>query len=166
MPAAASRQWLTVGEVARVASHLTGRSCSTRQVRHLLVTGGLGTDAKRRTHGQTRLYGSLDVAFVRLALRLERDGVSPWVARVVLTYLRNDLIRAWKASAPVALAIDGLKGSLEPALKSRPASAAVWVPLRDVWRGIDTEIERACDARDTVWMWRKVSVHAVPRAAV
>jgi hypothetical protein len=132
----------------------------------LLVTGGLGTDARRRTHGQTRLYGILDVAFVRLALRLEQEGVSPWVVRVVLTYLRNDLVRAWKASAAVALAIDGLKGSLEPALKSRPASATTWVPLREIWRGVETEIERACDARETVWMWRRVSVHAVPRAGV
>lgn len=130
----------------------------------MLVTDRLGTDTARRTHGQTRLYGILDVAFVRLALRLERDGVSPWVARVVLTYLRNDLIRAWKSAAALALAIDGLKGSLEPALRSRPASATVWVPLRDIWRGIEAEIQRACRARDTVWMWRRVSVHAVPRA--
>jgi hypothetical protein len=116
--------------------------------------------------GQTRLYGTLDVAFVRLALRLQAEGVSPWVARVVLTYLRNDLVRAWKSGAAVALAIRGLKGTLEPALRSRPASISAWVPLREVARGIDTEIQRTRDARETVWMWRKVSVNAVPRAAL
>lgn len=160
---AGTRQWLTVSEAATVASRLAGQPCSPRQVRHLLVRGGLGTDTARRIQGETRLYGLLDVALVRLALRLQADGVSPWVVRVVLTYLRNDLIRAWKSSAAVALAINGLKGTLEPALKPRPASATAWVPLRDISKGIDVEIQRAC-TRDTVWMWRKVSVHAVPRA--
>ncbi len=160
-----TRRWLTVSEAAAVASRLAGQPCSPRQVRHLLVRGGLGTDTGKRTRGETRLYGMLDVAFVRLALRLQAQGVSPWVVRVVLTYLRNDLIRAWKSSAAVALAINGLKGTLEPALKPRPASAAAWIPLRDISKGIDAEIQRACDASDTVWMWRKVSVHAVPRAS-
>ena len=160
---AGSHQWLTVSEAARIASHLSGRPCSPRQVRHLLVGGGLGTDPGRRTRGQTRLYGWLDVAFVRLALQLEAEGVSPWVARVVLTYLRNDLIRAWKAGAAVALAINGLRGTIEPALRSRPVSATAWVPLREIYRGIDAEIQRSCDARETVWMWRRVAVNAVPR---
>jgi len=161
-----SRQWLTVSEAARVASHLAGRPCSPRQVRHLLVTGALGTETGRRVHGQTRLYGQLDIAFVRLALRLQAQGISPWVVRVVLTYLRNDLVRAWKSSAAVALAINGLKGTLEPALRQRPASATAWVPLREIAKGIDAEIQRVCDARPTVWMWRRVSVQAVPRTAV
>jgi hypothetical protein len=116
--------------------------------------------------GETRLYGSLDVAFVRLALRLQAEGVSPWVTRVVLTYLRNDLIRAWRSSAAVALAVRGLQGTIEPALRSRPASPSAWVPLREIAKGIDAEIQRTRDARETVWMWRKVSVNAVPRASV
>jgi hypothetical protein len=48
----------------------------------------------KRTRGETRLYGMLDVALIRLALRLQVQGAS-----------------------------------------------------------------------NTVWMWRKVSVHAVPRAS-
>jgi hypothetical protein len=135
-------------------------------VRYLLIDGSLGTDVSRRTRGQTRLYSALDVAFVRLALRLHEQGVSPWVVRVVLTYQRNDLLRAWKASAPVALAIQGLKGSLEPSLKKRPAWATAWVPLREMAGGLDAEIQQVCHARETVWMWRKVSAHAVPRASL
>jgi hypothetical protein len=163
---AGARRWLTVSEVAAVAGRLAGQPCSPRQVRHLLVRGGIGTDTRKRTRGETRLYGMLDVAFVHLALRLQADGASAWVVRVVLTYLRNDLIRAWKSSAAVALAINGLKGSLEPALKPRPAAAASWIPLREIAKGIEAEIRRVGDARETVWMWRKVSVNAVPRAAV
>jgi len=163
---ASAQRWLTVSETAAIAGRLAGQPCSPRQVRHLLVRGGLGTDTSKRTRGETRLYGMLDVALVRLALRLQADGVSPWVVRVVLTYCRNDLIRAWRSSAALALAINGLKGTLEPALKPRPAAAAAWVPLRDIAKGIEAEIRRAGEARETVWMWRNVSVQAVPRAAV
>jgi hypothetical protein len=163
---AGARQCLTVSEAAKVAAQLAGRPCSPRQVRHLLVGGALGTDTAQRTRGQTRLYGSLDVAFVRLALRLNAEGVSPWVARVVLTYLRNDLIRAWKSSAAVALAIRGLQGTIEPALRARPSSLSAWVPLREIAKGVEAEIQRVREGRETVWMWRKVSVNAVPRASL
>ena len=158
-------KFLTATETARIAGRLAGHACSPRRVRHLLVTSGLGTDIQRRTHGQTRLYAVVDVALVRLALRLEREGISPWVSRVVLTYLRNDIVRAWKAASPVALAVTGLRGSLEPALKSRPGWAAAWVPLREVWHGLDAEVQKLRDGRQTVWMWREVTVHSVPRAS-
>ena len=106
------------------------------------------------------------IAFVRLALRLRADGISPWVARVVLTYLRNDLIRTWKAGAATALIIKGVHGSLEPALRTAPTGAAAYVPLREIWRGLDAELHRLCAARSTVWMWRDVAVDAVPRTTV
>jgi hypothetical protein len=152
---------LTVAEVAALAGRLEGRACSPRQVRYLLVTGRLGNDVQRRTQGQTRLYNVVDLAFVRLALRLSREGVSAVVARVVLTYLRSDLVRAWKAGAPLAVAIQGVQGSIEPALKTRPTWVRAWVPLREIWSGLDKQVEETCSARATVWMWRKVAVHAV-----
>jgi hypothetical protein len=155
---------LTTSEVASVCARLTGRRCSPRQVHYLLVGGGLGTDARRRAHGQTRLYGILDVAFVRLALRLQAEGISPMVARVALTYLRNDLVRAWKAGAGLAVAITGVHGSLQPALKAKPVAAVAYVPLLEIWRGLETELQRVCAARAEVWMWRHVPVDAVPRA--
>src|SRR5262249_22577068 len=142
-------------------SRLENRPCSPRQVRYWLVTGRLGNDVQPRSRGQTRLYTALDVAFVRLALRLSRGGVSMTVARVVLTCLHTDLVRAWKAGARLALAIRGVQGSLEPSLKSRPAWATAWVPLREIWNGLDRHVEETCAARATVWMWRHVPVHAV-----
>jgi len=157
---------LTAAEVATLCARLTGRRCSTRQVHYLLVSGGLGSDAGRRANGQTRMYSVIDVAFVRLALRLQADGVSPMVARVTLTYLRNDLTRGWKSSAALALAIDGVHGSLQPALKARPTGAIAYVPLLDIWRGLENELQKVCAARTEVWMWRHVPVNAVPRAAM
>jgi len=154
---------LTAPEVASLCARLTGECCSTRQVHYLLVSGGLGSDAARRANGQTRMYSVLDVAFVRLARRLHAEGVSPMVARVTLTYLRNDLIRGWKSGAALALAIAGVHGSLQPALKARPAGAVAYVPLLDIWRGLESELQKVCAGRPEVWMWRHVPVNAVPR---
>jgi hypothetical protein len=155
---------LTGAEVASLCARLSGRRCSIRQVHYLLVAGGLCSDSRRRQNGQTRVYGVLDVAFVRLALRLHAEGVSPIVARVTLTYLKNDLIRAWKASASLALTVNGVQGSLQPVMKARPTAAIAHIPLLDVWRGLELEIQRVCGTRPEVWMWRHVQVDAVPRA--
>ena len=152
---------LTASELAALVARLEARRCSARQVRYLLLDGRLGTDVQPRTRGQTRLFGVIDAALVRLALRLAKEGLSPTAARVVLTYLRTDLIRAWQAGASVALAVRGIQGSIEPALKGRPARATVWVPLRDIWHGLDRHVQHARETRETVWMWREVPVHAV-----
>ena len=121
-PVAVIPKVLTVGEVAALCARLEGRRCTRRQVTYLLIDGGVSGEARRRSNGQTRVFGVLDVAFVRLALRLQAEGVSPMVTRVTLTYLRSDLIRAWKASSALALAVTGVHGSLQPALKPRPAA--------------------------------------------
>ena len=60
----------------------------------------------------------------------------------------------------MALMIHGVKGSIEPVLRTRPAAATAWVPLREIWNGIETEMQRVAEQRETVWMWRKVPVHA------
>jgi hypothetical protein len=108
----------------------------------------------------------LDVALVRLAFALEESGVSPWLSRVIITYLRDDLVRAWKTTAPLGVAVRGLQATLEPALKGRPAWAAVWIPLREIWRGLDSDVQRTSAARDDVWMYRQVRVGTVPRNSV
>jgi hypothetical protein len=156
---------LTVGEVAALASRLTGRRCTARQVRYLLVTGGLGTETTPRPRGQTRLYGVIDIALVCLAQRLRAAGVSSAVARTVLTYRRDDIVRAWRAGSRLALVVDGIQGVVQPPVKPTPKGAAV-VALLDVWRGLDGEVERVSRARGSVWMWKDVPVHAVPRSTV
>lgn len=157
---------LTAVEAARLASRISGRTCTPRRVRHLLVQGGLGTELQRRQQGQTRLFGALDLAIVLLAMELEKQGISAWVGRVVLTYLRDDLVRAFKAATPVALAVNGVRGRLEPSLKSKPSWAIGWVPLRELWRGLDGEIASVREAKPTVWMWSEVPCHAVKRSTV
>ena len=156
---------LTIGEVASLASRLTGRRCTGRQVRYLLVTHGLGTESAARPRGQTRLFGVLDVALVCLARRLRAAGLSPIVIRTVLTYRRDDIIRAWRAGSRVAIVVDGLQGTLQPLLKTAP-TGAVAVSLPDVWRGLDAEVDRVSRSRPNLWMYRKVPAHAVPRSTV
>jgi len=145
---------------------MTGRTCTPRRVRHLLVQGQLGTELQRRTRGQTRRFGVLDLAILRLAVELDREGVSSWVTRVVLTYLRPEIVLALKSSAPVALAISGLRGSLEPTLKARPPGTVAWVPLREVWRGIEAAIGEVRTAQPTVWMYRNVPPAAIKRSTI
>lgn len=157
---------MTAVEAARAVSRLTGRKCTARRVRHLLVQCQLGTELQHRQRGQTRLFGVLDLAILRLAIELDRQGVSSWVTRVVLTYLRNDIVMAFKSAAPVALAISGLRGSVLPALKARPSGTVAWVPLRDVWKGIEAEIGEVRAARPTVWMYRQVPLAAVKRSTI
>lgn len=155
---------LTAVEAAHVLSKLTGRTCTPHRVRRLLVSARLGTELQPRQHGQTRLFGALDLAIVRVVIELDRQGVSAWVSKVVLTYLRDDVVRAFKSAAPVALALNGVRGSIEPALKARPSWAVAWVPLRDAWKGIETEIEGVRGAKPTIWMWSEVPCHAVKRS--
>jgi hypothetical protein len=112
------------------------------------------------------LYGSLDLALVRVALAMQEQGASPWLTRVVLTYLRNDLVRAWKSASPLALAVRGVQATLEPALKTAPSSTSIWIPLRAIWHGLDALVQKASDAREEVWMYRRVKVRAVPRNTV
>ncbi len=160
----AASRLLTAVEAAKVVSKVSGKRCTPRRVRHLLVQSGLGTELQRRQQGQTRLFGALDLAILRLAVELERQGVSAWVARVVLTYLRDDIVRAFKSAAPLALAVIGVKGRLEPAIRSRPSAVIGWVPLREVWKGLDKEIDQVREAKPTVWMWSEVPCHAVKRS--
>lgn len=157
---------LTTVELAQVVSRLTSRNVSARRVRHLLVDSGLGTELQTRRHGQTRLFGVLDLALLRLAVELEGQGISPWVTRVVLTYLRDDIVRAFRASAPVALAVRGLRATLEPALKAKPSGLTAWVPLRDVWKGLDAEVLATRAGKPTVWMWSEVPAHTVKRSTM
>ncbi len=157
---------LTAVEAARAVSRLTGRPCTPRRLRHLLVHGQLGTELQARQRGQTRLFGVLDLALLRLSIELERQGVSSWVIRVVLTYVRNDIVMAFKSGAPVALAISGLRGTVQPVLKPKPPGTVAWVPLREVWRGIDGEIVQVRSACPTVWMWKAVPPAAVKRSTV
>ncbi|MGE3579741.1 MAG: hypothetical protein AB7I25_14905, partial [Vicinamibacterales bacterium] len=90
---------ITLKEMTALLAAVSGRPVSDRQVRYLLIAGGVGGDTALRAHGRTRLYGSVDVALARAAVALRAEGVSPQLTRVVMTYLRDDLVRAWKAAA-------------------------------------------------------------------
>jgi hypothetical protein len=143
---------LTVSEIADVVGRLENRPCTTRQARYLLAGLLHGDVAPQR--GRTRLYGPIDVALMRLALRLESQGISAWVARVVLAYCGDEIRAAWASNRPVALSVRGVMGTIEPANREEMPGAVARVPLRSVLVGIDAAIRRERRARPTVWMWR------------
>lgn len=142
---------LTVGEVATLVSRLAGVSCSARRVRYLL--GG-----PVQGHGRTRFYTALDVAVVQLVLRLEQAGVSPWVGRVVIAYLGDELRAALRAGARGAVRIQGVRAELVAVnAHEQSVAATAFVPLADIWRGVVPAVRRIRTQRPTVWMWREMS---------
>src|ERR1700736_6228524 len=98
---------LTAPEVAAVVARLEGEPCTPRRVRYLL-SERLAVDGAPRK-GQTRLYRPVDVALMRLALRLQAQGLSAWTVRVVLAYSQDVIRAAWRSRADVALAVRGVR---------------------------------------------------------
>ena len=154
---------ITLRELAALLGTVSGHPVSERQVRYLLIDGGVGGDTALRAHGRTRLYGPVDVALTRVAVALRAEGVSPQLTRIVLTYLRDDLVRAWKAAANLAVAVRGIQATLEPAVRTPPGRLTAWVPLRPIWQGLEARVQELADSRDDVWMYRRVKASAVPR---
>jgi hypothetical protein len=147
---------LTAPEVADVVSQLEREPCSVRQVRYLL-------SALRRTdpepqRGHARLYDLDDVALMRLAVRLQTQGISAWVTRVVLAYGADEIRAAWSLGAPVALVVRGVTGFLEP-VKPEPhtPAASARVPLRAVWSGVKPAMRSPRRTRP-LWRGRPVPV--------
>jgi hypothetical protein len=149
---------LTASEVATVVARLEGEACTARRVRYLL-SGLLMTETASQ-RGQTRLYGPVDVALMRLAVRLEAQGVSAWVVRVVLSYGGEEIRAAWRAGATVALAVRGVTGTIEPARLQTPTAVAR-VLLRSVTTGNAAAIRRERRTRPMVWMWRPLPASAL-----
>jgi hypothetical protein len=145
---------LTAPEVAAVVARLDGDACTPRRVRYLL-SHRLAVDGARRK-GQTRLYGPVDVALMRLAVRLQAQGLSRWTVRVVLVYSREILRDAWRSRAAVALVVRGVRGTIESAATATPGPADASVPLRPVWVGVERAIRRERLQRPRVWQWRAV----------
>ena len=148
---------LTVSEVARVLARLEHRKVSIGQVRSVLVLDTHGRALAPRQHGQTRLYSSIDVALVRLVLRLRAEGVSPTIARVLVAGLRDTLAKHWTHNDPMAFAVIGLRGFVMYATAARPALAVAWVPLRSVWADVAEAAMVVREREPEVWQWKRQS---------
>lgn len=146
---------VTVREIAAIVSQMEGRACSYARVRSLLVLGQGGRrTVVPRERGDTRLFTAYDVAIVRAAEQLKRQGVSSAVTRVILATLRQELEAAWRQYRPAALAIIGVRGWLPHEEASRDGAIA-WVPLRPVWAGIEDAIAETREQAPTVVRYRQ-----------
>lgn len=152
---------VTAAELATVVTQLEGEACTARRVRYLLG-GLLPMDGGQR--GRTRLYGAIDVALMRLAVRLEAAGVSAWVVRVVLAYCGDEIRAAWRSGAAVALSVRGVTGWIHSARPEADGPVAVaCVPLRSVLAGNESAIRQARRARPNIWMWRACPAASLPQ---
>lgn len=146
---------LTAPEVAGVVEQLESKECCTvRQVRYLL-SGFSRTDAKP-PHSHARLYGPVDVALARLAVRLHAQGVSAWVSRVALAYCEEDLRAVWRTNAAMALVVRGVTATVEPVIAADTSTpVAARVPLRTVWFGVERAMRSTRRVRP-LWRGRPV----------
>jgi DNA-binding transcriptional MerR regulator len=156
---------VTVAEVAAILTKLLGTAITTAQVRSVLVLDTRGRTMSPRRHGQTRLYSAVDVALVRLVLRLRAEGVSPTVARVVVAHFRELLAQHWTHHDPMAFAVIGMRGLLLYAKQSRPDGAVAWMDLRDVWRGVERAVQAVRQKAPEVWQWKSQPASAVGEGA-
>lgn len=153
---------VTVAEAAAILAELEGRPVSVAQVRSVLVLDTRGRALAPRVHGQTRVYTAVDLALVRLTFRLRGAGVSPTVARVMVANARDVLAGHWQHDDPMALAVVGLRGLVVYAASRRPDGAVAWVPLRDVWRGIEAAMRARRAVEPQMWQWKR---HPAPLVA-
>jgi hypothetical protein len=139
--------FLTAPDVAAAVVRLEREPCTARRVRHLL-SGVVISDRAPRRGRRTRGFSAVDVALMRLAVRLEAQGVSAWVVRVVLAYCGDEIRAAWRRRTAVALVVRGVTGTIEGVTPEADAPAAMArVPLRSVLRGIGPAMRRTRRAR-------------------
>lgn len=144
---------VTLNEAARILSKLEHRRVTPAQIRAILVRGTTGRALEPRRIGQTRVYSAVDLAMVRLNLRLRAQGVSPLVARVIVANLSSEMIEHLIHGDPMALNIIGMRG-IPAHPNSKELAGVAWVDLRDVWRGVEREIEATRRAQPDVWCWK------------
>lgn len=112
-------------------------SLTPRQLKYLEDGGVL--QALRTSTADGRLYSAVEIALVRLWLRIQGAALPDYAARAALAYLgpalRSELAR--DASDKV-LVMHGLRGELLPlpaALRVK-AKASCWIPLEAIRRGV------------------------------
>jgi len=140
---------LTVAEVARVLRAIDGRHAMTaRTIRYYARTGMVEPTGRAAGARGSRLYTLTDVALLRLAVRLRREGVHERAVWGLLIYRGNEL-RALIASRGGTLTMADRRvlsiGTEQPA--ARPVSISV-ASLLD---GLDRRVHAHRTAHPNIW---------------
>lgn len=154
---------LTAKELASVVSRLESTRVAPWHVGRYLADLKPAVD---EGFGRTRLYTVDDVCLVRLAVRLEREGVSAWVVRAVIANHVDGLTRAWRGDGSPALVLHGVRGAVVDGahLHDLP-TGRIAVRLRDIRHGIEPHIARVRRDQPTVPLFnRRLPVQDVLRA--
>ncbi len=143
---------LTAPEVARVVSRLEPRMRITDyQVRYLATLRCVTPSAHEpTTSGDSALYTPVDVALIRLILRLVAEGAPYWMARAAVAQCAGRLRVQLASGHATTFVVDGPVGSLDGDTSAH-ARAMTWaVPLSDVRRGLMAAL-RGERQRQPVW---------------
>src|SRR5579859_979896 len=156
----ADSKCVTATELATLVSDLGSVKCEPWHVRRYLL------DLKPPANGafgRTRLYTADDLCLVRLAVRLEREGLSAWVVRAVLANHAGEIVRAWRSGTASVLAVHGVRGKLIAETDStRVPTGTTVVPLQPIRRDVSTAIARIRRHNPTIQLFnRRLSVRDV-----
>jgi hypothetical protein len=152
---------VTAGEMAQLLSRIESTVCRRWHVRRCLTDLIPSTNER----GRTRVYSIFETCLVRLAIQLEREGVSAWAVRAVLANHADSLRRAWADDAPLALAVRGVRGWLVPdAERASQPIGTITVSLPAVRHGLLQAMRRIRRANPTIPLFnRRVSVQEALR---
>jgi hypothetical protein len=156
---------VTVGEAIGLLRRLEPRAAADLTERKLrYISAMLGLTSGRQ--GATAMLNRLDLAVIRLLIRLEAEGLSQPIARFVTVCLAPEirtLLSAWKpVSAVVAVQRLDVYPKLRRPILTSAADAerlgiyGVTVPVRDLMAGLTEGIARVRTAQPTVWQWKQV----------
>jgi len=151
---------LTAPELAQLISDLESTTCEPWHIRRYLIDVKPPIDG---AFGRTRLYTADDLCLVRLAVRLEREGLSAWVVRAVLANHADEIVRAWRSGTASVLAVHGVRGKvIAEADSTRVPTGTTVVPLQPIRRDVSTAIARIRRHNPTIQLFnRRLSVRDV-----
>lgn len=155
---------LTAPEVARVVSTLEPRMRITEyQVRYLASQRCVVPSAHEpTTSGDSALYTPVDVALIRLILRLVSEGAPYWMARAAVAQCAGTLRGTLMSVRSGVFVVNGPVGVVNP--DEQPTSAVAWaVQLADVRRGLVAAIR---DERKRQPLWARWGARRADDAAV
>jgi hypothetical protein len=140
---------------------------TAKQLRTLVEQGCVVPEVRQTAHrGDSRVYGSTDVALLRLYVKLMHQGASRWVVKACLLGREAELRTAIASRLDAVLVLQGARAALVSAQRV-PANASFAVPVRTVRAGV---LEAAkClrrDHRDIWTSWHRVDAREVERAAI
>lgn len=103
--------------------------------------------------GGSRLYGAVDLALLRLWLRLASE-VGPVAARFTLAYIGRSVRTAIERRRPLVLVVQGKRAGLLAARDASRITAVAKVPVLTLLEGVEDAIRAVREESPELWAGR------------